>query len=139
MRCATLRSSKAVIPDPFLSVDLRVSGAAQELPLSGAAQEPVFVDDHLAAGKNRVWHSSDLNSLKHRIIHTHVMRLGTDGVLALGIKNHQVGVAADGDGSLARIQTEQFCWGGGDEFNETVHAETAAADAARVNQAHAMF
>ena len=67
------------------------------------------------------------------------MSLGADRVFAVGIEDYEIGVAADGDRSFARIQTEQLCRSGGDEFYEPVHAETPRGNAAGINQAHAVL
>src|ERR1700733_13360402 len=80
-----------------------------------------------------------MNAFEHGIVHAHVMSLGADRVLALGIENYEVGVAADRDRSLTRIQTEELGRSRGNQFDESIHAETSLSDAAGVNQAHAMF
>ena len=67
------------------------------------------------------------------------MGFGADGVFAIGIEDHEIGVAADGDGAFARIEAEEFCRRGGDQFDEAVHAEAALGDAAGVDQAHAVL
>ena len=59
--------------------------------------------------------------------------------LRLGIENHQIGVAADGDRSFARIEAEQLRRSGRNQFHKTVHTESSAGHAAGVDQAHAML
>ncbi len=71
---------------------------------------------HPAARQNYIRHARDLDALEHGIVHAHVVSLGADGLLALGIENHQVRVAADRNRPFARIQPEQFCRSGGDQF-----------------------
>ena len=49
-----------------------------------------------------------------------MVRFRADGVLALGIEDDEVSVAADGDGSFARVEAEEFGGSGGDQFDETI-------------------
>ena len=67
------------------------------------------------------------------------MGLSADGVLAVGIKNHQISITAHGDRALARVQAEKLRGSRANEFHEAVHAESSRCDAARVNQAHAVL
>ena len=107
--------------------------------MPGAAEKLVSFHHHAAAGENDVGHACYLNAFEHRVIHAHVVSPGADGVFALGVENHEIGVAADGDRSLARIQAKEFCRSRGDEFDESIHAETSLRNAAGINQAHAML
>src|SRR5580704_135637 len=122
-----------------LPVHLRVSGPSEKLALSGTAQELVPFHDDAASGKNNVGHARHLNAFEHRVIHSHVVSLGADGVFALRIENHEISIAADRDGSLARVQAKEFCRGCGNQFNKSIHTETSLGYAAGVNQAHAML
>src|SRR5262249_762987 len=65
--------------------------------------------------------------------------LGADHVLRIGIENDDVRVGSDGNGALSRKEAEQFCRSGGDNFDETVCGEALAVNAARVDEAEAMF
>src|SRR5215472_12536569 len=67
------------------------------------------------------------------------MSLRADGVLAMGIEDHKVSVATDGDRSLSRIEPKQLRRSRGCQFDEAVRAEAAARNSPRVNQAHAML
>src|SRR5258708_34121280 len=67
------------------------------------------------------------------------MGLGADGVLAFGIEDHQVGVAADGYRAFLRIETENPRRRGGDQFDEAVDAEASFGHAPGVDQAHAVL
>ena len=80
-----------------------------------------------------------LDALEHRVVHSHVVSLGADRVFALGIEDHEIGVAADRDRSFARIQTKKLRRSGGNQFDKSIHAETSLGDAAGINQTHAMF
>jgi hypothetical protein len=48
------------------------------------------------------------------------MSLGADGVFPPRIEDHQVGVAAYRNRAFAGIEAEEFCRGGGDQFDEAV-------------------
>src|SRR5271165_756938 len=122
-----------------LSIHLRIGRPSQEFSLSGAAHELVSFHHDSSARKNDVRHACDLYAFEHRVVHAHVMRGGANGVLALGVENHQVGVAAYSDRSLARIKAEEFCWGRRNQLDEPVGAEAPAGNASGVNQAHAML
>src|SRR3989442_181168 len=59
------------------------------------------------------------------------MCLGADRLFALRIEDDEVGVRADGDGALLRIEAEEFCGSGSDELDEAVRREAARGDARR--------
>ena len=67
------------------------------------------------------------------------MGLGADRVLALGIEDNQVGVAAHRNGSLAGVEAKEFGGCGCDQFNKAIHAEATLPNPARIYEAHAMF
>src|SRR5262245_50461652 len=67
------------------------------------------------------------------------MRLRADGVLAVGIEDHDVSVGADGNRSFLRKQPEQFCGGRRCKLDETVNADSLLNDSAVVDQAHPML
>src|SRR5207302_10491074 len=94
----------------FLSVHLCIGCASQKFSLARAPQKLISFYNHPAARKNYIRHARDLDALKHGVIHAHVVRLGADGVFALGVEYHQVGVTAGGDRPLARVQYKEFGW-----------------------------
>src|SRR5215472_15490267 len=65
--------------------------------------------------------------------------LGADDVLAAGIENNQVSVAAHRNRALTRIQTEQLGGSSGDQFDKAIHAEAPGPDSAGINQTHAVL
>ena len=69
----------------------------------------------------------------------HVVRLGADHLLRVGVEDHDVRVRADGDRAFARVQAEQLCRGRGNELHETVGGEFSAVHAAGINQAEAVL
>src|SRR5204863_1239261 len=119
-----------------LIVYLCVSRSLKELPLPCAAQKFIPVNHHAPSREDSIRHTRDLDSLKHRIIHAHVVSFGADGVFAVGIEDNQVGVAADGDRSFSWIQAEELGGSGGNQLDKPVQAETAVGDSAGINQAH---
>src|SRR5262249_30414351 len=85
-----------------------ISRALQKLSLSRAAQKLIPLHNHPPAAQHHIRHAGNLNAFEHRVINAHVVRLGADGVLALGIEDDHVSVAAYCDRSLARVETEQL-------------------------------
>src|SRR5258706_668449 len=67
------------------------------------------------------------------------MSFRADGVLALGIEQDQVSIAAHRDCSLARIESEKLRGRRRNQLHETVDAEASLSNAARIDQAHAML
>src|ERR1700704_5347263 len=99
-----------------LAIHLRISGAPQERSLAGASQELFPFHHNPAARKNYLGHPGDLDAFEHRVIDAHVVRPGADGVLALRVKDYEVGIAADSDCPFARIQSKQLRWSSGNQF-----------------------
>src|SRR5580700_1115972 len=88
------------------SLEGSVRLASEELACAGAADEFSCVNHFAPAGKNFSRRSFDLNSLEHRIVHTHVVGFCADDLFFVGIKNYQVRVGANRNGSFTRIKTE---------------------------------
>src|SRR5258708_38184177 len=128
MTRSTISSSHSAVHRPF-----------QKVSLPGLAMELVAIHEHAAAGKHHVGHTFDLDAFKHGVIHAHVVGLGADGVLAVGVKDHKIGVTANSNRSFARVEAENFCRRGGYQLHEAVHAEASFAHAARIDQAHAVL
>src|SRR5215469_6878857 len=68
-----------------------------------------------------------------------MMRLCADCVLAIGIEDHDIGIAAGCNRTLSWIQTEQLGRCSRNQFHEPVHAEATFSDTAGEDQAHTMF
>src|SRR5579862_2333010 len=117
----------------------RARAPLDELALSCTAEEFLPFDQNAPAGEHNIRHTGDLDAFEHGIVDAHVMGLSADGVFALGIENDQVCVAADCDSPFARIESKEFRRCGGGQFDEAVYAEASSRDAARINQAHAVF
>jgi hypothetical protein len=85
---------------------LRVRGTLQEFPLASFSQEFVAFYDNSTPGQDRDRHACHLDALEHRVIHAHVMRFRADRVLPRGVEDDKISVAANGNRSFARIETE---------------------------------
>src|SRR5690349_6876011 len=109
--------------------------AAQELARTGAANEFSIFNHASAARENGFWRAFRSNALEHGIIHSHVVCFRADHILFVRIKNHEIGVRANGNSSFAWVESEEFRGRGRDKLNETVGGEALAVDAARVNEA----
>src|SRR6266403_1389077 len=116
-----------------------VSGAFQEVALSGFTVELIALNDDASTRENYVWHAFDLDAFEHRVIHAHVMSFCADGVLAVGIEDDEISVTANGNCSFARIETENSGRSCRHQLHEAVHAEAAFADSAGIYQAHAVL
>jgi hypothetical protein len=119
--------------DPALNSGVGL--AAEELAAAGTAYELTGVDDWFSAGENCLGNAFDLNAFEHGIVDAHVVRLGTDHLLFVGIENDQVGVGTYGNRAFAGEQAEEFSGCGGDDFDEAIWRETFAVDAAGVDEA----
>src|SRR5437879_11961386 len=90
-----------------LIVYLCVSRSLKELPLPCAAQKFIPVNHHAPSREDSIRHTRDLDSLKHRIIHAHVVRFGADGVFAVRIEENPCRDGTYRNQSLAWIKAEE--------------------------------
>ena len=67
------------------------------------------------------------------------MGLRADGLLPVGIEDHNVRIRPNGNRSLFREQAEDFRCGRGRQFDKPVQADSFLDHAAIVDQAHAML
>src|SRR5437660_10736776 len=107
-----------------LIVYLCVSRSLKELPLPRAAQKFIPVNHHAPSREDSIRHTRDLDSLKHRIIHAHVVGFGADGVFAVRIEDNQVSVAAYRNRSLAWMQAQELRGSCGKQLDKPVRTET---------------
>src|SRR6266481_3057145 len=128
MTRSTISPSHSAVHRPF-----------QKVSLPGLAMELVAIHEHAAAGKHHVGHAFDIDAFKHGVIHAHVVGLGADGVLAVGVKDHKIGVTANSHGAFLRVETEDPGRSRGYQLDKAVHAEASFAHAARIDQAHAVL
>src|SRR5260370_25215024 len=120
-------------------LEARVRLAAEKLASAGAAYEFAGIDDRASAGEDRAGSALDPDAFEHGIVDAHVMRLRADGLFLIRIKDDEVSIGAHRDGSFARIETEEFCRGRGDDFDEAVRTKTLAVYAASVDKAQAVL
>src|SRR6266699_3768820 len=78
-------------------------GTLQELTAAGASMVRAGVDNNFTAGQHCAGIAGHLPAFKHRIIDSHVMGLGADGVFRDGVPYYDVGVAARRDRALAWV------------------------------------
>src|SRR5258705_7915282 len=116
-----------------------VEPSLNEFSATWPSQEFIALDEDATARKHHIRHARDLDTLKHGIIHSHVMCFRADGVLAIGIENYKVGVTARGNRALSRIEAKKLRRGGGDQFYNAIDAESSLANSTGVDKAHAMF
>src|SRR6266478_3638940 len=122
-----------------LTSGLRVERSLQEFSRAGTSQEFVCFYHHAPARQHHIGHARNLNSLEHGVIDAHVVSLRTDGVLPVRIEDHEIRVTAHRDRALAWIQAKEFCRSRGNQFHETVYAESSLRNAAEINKAHAVL
>ena len=60
---------------------------ANKFARSSPAGELSVLDDHPPAGEHDLWQASDADAFKHGVVHPHVMRLGADDLLGVGIED----------------------------------------------------
>src|SRR5271155_2759059 len=113
--------------------------ATKKLACAWAADKLSCVNYSAPARKDGLRRAFDLNALKHRIIHAHVVRLCADHLLFVRVKNHEVGVRSNRNGSFARIETKEFCGRGGDQFDEAIGGESLSMDSACVDEAETVL
>ena len=80
--------------------------AAKELACAGVADEFSGVDDGAAAREDRFWRSFYLDALEHRVIDAHVVCFCADDLFLVRIKDYEVGVGTNRNGSFARVKAE---------------------------------
>jgi len=102
---------------------------------AGAADEFAGLDDGAAAGENGFGRAFDLDALEHGIIHAHVVGLGADDFLVIGIEDDQVGIGADGDGAFARVEAEKLCGRGCNKLDEAIRRKMLAVHSSGIDEA----
>src|SRR5215472_6635522 len=80
-----------------------ISRPFQEASLACLTVELIAFHEHPAAGENDVRHASNFDALEHRVIHAHMVGLGADDLLPIGIEDYQIGVTAYSHRAFARV------------------------------------
>src|SRR5580698_5564186 len=122
-----------------LSLGLGLGLAAQKLPDAFLAGEDTVANLHIAANGYDRWPPLDLESVEGAVVVVGVMCLGRQSAAIVGIVDDQVGIAADGDRPLTRIEAEELRGTRAERVDESVHIEAAALYAVGIHQVDPLF
>src|ERR671922_559955 len=122
----------------------RAEPLAEAGPLDVAAvprlgDELTVLDDDLTADERDRRLSGHLGSFVQVVVAGRVVRLHRQGVLAVGVEDDEVGVAADRDRPLARVEPEELRGLRRVELDEPVEVEASRADAELVQDHQAIL
>src|SRR5258707_12920884 len=81
---------------------LHIRPALDKLSRPGAPGELVSLHHNPPTRQHYIRHAGYFNSLKHRVIHPHMVRFRADGVLAIGIEDDDIRITANGNRALTR-------------------------------------
>src|ERR1700676_4315542 len=73
-------------------------------------------------------------TLEHRVVDMHVMRLGADSMFCRWTPQHDIGIASCSHPSLAGINSENAGGRGRHQFHETIQCELPFVHAVMINQ-----
>ena len=113
--------------------------ALQELAGSYLAHELVVFDDDLAPLQDQGRVAFDGDVFVGTIVHVHVQVLLGQLVLLVGVPEHQVGIAADGDSTLLGVKSKEAGWSCGTDLDETVKGKPPLAHSLAVDKRHPGF
>src|SRR5215831_4859761 len=82
--------------------------AAEKLALAGLAEELTVLDDDAAAREDMRRRADHLAALERRVVDAHVEGLLREDVALLRIPDDDIGIGADGERALARIEAEDL-------------------------------
>src|SRR6185437_4540634 len=94
---------------------------------------------HVAAHRHHRGPAFDSPSLKTVVVIIGVLVRSRNRAAVIGIVDHDIGIRADGDRSLARIEPKQFCRAGAQRVYKAMKVEPATLHAVRVHQIHAIL
>ena len=117
-----------------------ICAAFDEGAIAGATDIIAFVDHDLAARQHGLGVALHLEAFIGAVVDIGVMGpavKGADHLFARRIEDHDVGIAADGDGALFRKQAENLRRRGRGQLDEAIERDMPLADAIMVDQAHA--
>src|SRR5215471_13784081 len=102
------------------------TGGSLDIAAAACVAEPLApVHDDFAAREHGPRVPGYLIAFEHRVVHTHVMRGGADGMDGIGVPQNDIGVAARGDRTFLRIHAEDTCGGSGGGLDETIQCHLA--------------
>src|SRR5580698_8494157 len=122
-----------------LDADPRVALPLDELAAARPADELPVLYDRQPARQYRLRQPLHANALKHRVVHAHMMRRRTDHLLGVRVKEHQIGIRANGNRSLTREEPKELRRGRRHQLHEAIRRKSSAVHSARVNEAQAML
>src|SRR4029079_15808370 len=105
-----------------------------ELAASLFADEFAIADLNFAADGSGFDPADDGEVFEGGIIDVHLLRLGGDCALMVGIENHQVGIRAGLDRSLPGEQAEQFGGFRRSSVNKAVEIDSSSCDTVRIEK-----
>src|ERR1700690_380915 len=98
-----------------------------------------ILNKHAPPRQNDFRHALHANTLKHRIIHAHMVRLSANHHLLIRIKNHNIRIRPNRNGPLTRIKSKQFRGRSRNKLHKPIHRKPPAIHPARKNQTHPFF
>src|SRR5690606_26525890 len=113
--------------------------APEELAPAGVAHELAVPHGHLAPHRHHARPAVDLHALEGAVVDVHLVRPGADRAPVRRVVHHDVGVGADGDRALARVEAEELGGVRRGDLYEALERQLAAADAVGVEQVHAVL
>src|SRR5436309_7366018 len=103
--------------------------ALEELAASRAADKLAVASGDLPADGDDVRSAFNGQAFEGVVVNVHLVGFGGNGALVAGVIDHEVGVAAQLNRSLAREQTEKLGGLGARGVHKTVQVQSAALDA----------
>src|SRR5258706_733880 len=113
--------------------------ALEEFAVAGFAEVVVIFDDYFSAREDGLGLAFDFPAFEQAVVAVHVVGLGADRALSVGVEDDDVGVGADGDRAFPREHAEHLGACGGTEIDPFVQTEAALDDGAVVHHGQAVF
>src|SRR6266446_1756679 len=109
------------------------------LPIPRLTNVLALTHNRLAAQQDFISAATHPHALVHVVVDVHQVGAGGDLEFAVGIKDHQVSIAANGNGALAWKQPKNFGRLGGNEIDKLVVVDAPTVHTSVVNQRQAIF
>src|SRR5258705_12703784 len=136
--CLQFAKIVSLIVSTLMKLEMRWL-ALQELSVAQLADELSVAHLHFAADSNRSRSAFKVPTFEGAVVDVHLLRLGRDLASVIGIIDHEIGIASQCDGALAREEAEQLCGLRATGVDESVQIDSPALDPVRVHQIHAIF
>ena len=105
--------------------------ALQEMAATAVADKRAIAHLHLAAHRDDGGAAIDLHAFEAVVVVVDVLRFGGDDAAVVGIVDHEIGIAAHGDGAFAREETEELRGARAGGVDEAMEVESARASRRR--------